>query len=104
MHALTCKRWFQQTATVGHEQILQSIEELLRGYGIPITVQESQLPRHDGTTGIGTTGKRRDIFIEREYHLLTGLHIRRLTMCLSTTWSFTICFTMCLFISPDLDG
>ena len=75
LHALTCKRWYQQTATVGHAQILQSIDELLGNYGVPITIQESQLPRHDGT--IGTMGKRGDIFIEREYHSSSGLHFQR---------------------------
>jgi len=75
VHALTCKRWYQQTATVGHTQILQSIDELLGNYGVPITIQESQLPRHDGT--IGTMGKRGDIFIEREFHSSSGLHFQR---------------------------
>ena len=75
VHALTCKRWYQQTATVGHSQILQSIDELFNNYGVPITIQESQLPRHDGT--IGTLGKRGDIFIEREYHSPSGLHFQR---------------------------
>lgn len=75
LHALTCKRWYKQTATEGHHQILDSIHELLGEYGIPITIQDSQLPRHDGT--IGTTGKRGDIYIQREFHSSAGLHFQR---------------------------
>lgn len=39
IHALTCNRWFQ--VSTKHSSILQSIEELLGSYGVPITVQES---------------------------------------------------------------
>jgi hypothetical protein len=88
VHALTCKRWYQQTATVGHSQVLQSIEELLGDYGVPITIQESQLPRHDGT--IGNTGKRGDILKDREYHSPRELHFRRGVVAdLSLTSDFT---------------
>jgi len=75
LHALTCKRWYRRTATEGHQQVLDSISELLGEYGVPITIQDSQLPRHDGT--IGTVGKRGDIFIQRDFHSTAGLHFQR---------------------------
>jgi hypothetical protein len=36
--------WIESISVVGHNQVLQSINELLNCYGIPCTVTESQIP------------------------------------------------------------
>ena len=73
LHALTCPTWYNRTSVVGHDQVLQSINDLFNSYGIPCTVIESQIPRTE-TGHPGGTGTRADLYIRKPWG--TGANLR----------------------------
>ena len=66
LHALTCVSWYNRTSIVGHNQVLQSLNETLNQFGVPCTVTDSQIPRTE-TGNPGGKGIRADLYIAKPW-------------------------------------